>query len=164
MRDSTFKPVCKAYLERMPIIPNPDDSSYCVICSTSTAQMELVAMLPCSHSFHETCIRGWFSSSNTCPTCRRSLYTSNVEFFKSIGDRTSALRAEIAELEERDAALGEAVHAVQSMAKAKQVKPEQAEVEVHSSFPHFFSQSLTGPRRAKRMQSAPTIPHRPDYS
>ena len=161
MRDSSFKPVCKAYLERMPVIPNPEDGAYCVICSTSMASMELVAILPCSHSYHEACIRGWFSSNNTCPSCRLTLFTSDVKDFQSIGDSTAAMRAEITELEERDAALTEAVAAVQSMVKPKPTtaQPPQCTVD----FPHFFSQSLTGSRSAVRVPTAPTIPGRLNY-
>ena len=28
------------------------------------------SILPCGHTFHRLCIRGWLSEDNFCPTCR----------------------------------------------------------------------------------------------
>ena len=52
---------------------NLDDT--CIICRD---KMEHARKLPCSHLFHENCIRGWIENHQNCPTCRTSLIVDTV--------------------------------------------------------------------------------------
>ncbi|KAG7383626.1 hypothetical protein PHYPSEUDO_003501 [Phytophthora pseudosyringae] len=48
----------------------------CSIClneDPATDESSPVVALPCGHHFHEDCVIDWFSTSPTCPLCRRSL-------------------------------------------------------------------------------------------
>ncbi|KAG1688472.1 hypothetical protein DVH05_025775 [Phytophthora capsici] len=48
----------------------------CSIClneDPATDEARPVVALPCGHHFHEDCVIDWFSTSPTCPLCRRSL-------------------------------------------------------------------------------------------
>ncbi|KAE9314768.1 hypothetical protein PF001_g8115 [Phytophthora fragariae] len=47
----------------------------CSIClneDPATDEARPVVSLPCDHHFHEDCVIDWFSTSTTCPLCRRS--------------------------------------------------------------------------------------------
>jgi len=48
-----------------------DDS--CAICWD---KMETARRLPCSHYFHNSCLRSWLEQDISCPTCRTSLQES----------------------------------------------------------------------------------------
>lgn len=37
-------------------------------------------ILPCKHSFHDSCITNWLNISNTCPMCRFELKTDNKTY------------------------------------------------------------------------------------
>ncbi|KAI9145311.1 hypothetical protein BKA69DRAFT_560257 [Paraphysoderma sedebokerense] len=79
-------------------IPNPvlkqlsRNCSECVICQDSiipgeneSVDPDTITVMPCNHLFHTSCIQPWLSSSsNTCPTCRYPLETSNPEYNKSV--------------------------------------------------------------------------------
>lgn len=45
----------------------------CCVCLGDFSAGEGVLHLPCSHMFHEACIRTWFKTSSKCPTCRYQL-------------------------------------------------------------------------------------------
>jgi len=153
MHDQSFKPVCKAYLERMPIYPNRcSESCFCVICSSAIAENEIVAQLPCMHAYHESCIRSWFSSNNTCPTCRSTLYTDDASYFTSVGDSKAAMRAEVRALEVRDEVLTEAVKTVKALIPKKKNQTITAPPQNHVHAPFFLSQPLTGRRRSRPIQ------------
>jgi hypothetical protein len=42
----------------------------CRICLQDTTASELVCTLPCTHAFHNDCIKHWLSVSGNCPLCR----------------------------------------------------------------------------------------------
>ncbi|KFY59592.1 hypothetical protein V496_05627 [Pseudogymnoascus sp. VKM F-4515 (FW-2607)] len=42
----------------------------CSVCMDDVVLGEEVVALPCSHWFHETCVKAWLSEHNTCPICR----------------------------------------------------------------------------------------------
>mmetsp|Transcript_20973 Transcript_20973/g.69964 ORF Transcript_20973/g.69964 Transcript_20973/m.69964 type:complete len:114 (+) Transcript_20973:194-535(+) len=42
----------------------------CSICLSTIFQGNLMAILPCSHRFHEQCVLRWLNQSRACPYCR----------------------------------------------------------------------------------------------
>ena len=60
---------------------NPDDTSdipLCTICHSplqeeDTQSGELIIRLPCSHGFHDVCVRRWLHHHTKCPVCRFNL-------------------------------------------------------------------------------------------
>ncbi|KAL0244176.1 hypothetical protein GEMRC1_008261 [Eukaryota sp. GEM-RC1] len=42
----------------------------CNICLENFQEGEVASVLPCMHTFHKTCLRRLFTSSNRCPSCR----------------------------------------------------------------------------------------------
>ena len=63
----------------------PNDNNICPICMGSMdffnlnqrgeSEQQGVTELPCSHKFHDNCIRGWSeNNNNTCPVCRKNMY------------------------------------------------------------------------------------------
>lgn len=42
----------------------------CPVCFESYKLSECRIFLPCTHSFHKTCIIPWFQTNNTCPVCK----------------------------------------------------------------------------------------------
>ncbi|OBT66313.1 hypothetical protein VE03_04291 [Pseudogymnoascus sp. 23342-1-I1] len=42
----------------------------CSVCMDDVVLDEEVVALPCTHWFHETCVKAWLSEHNTCPICR----------------------------------------------------------------------------------------------
>lgn len=58
--------------------PSHCNSDVCAICleDIGTSTNEPIARLPCMHTFHSTCVIGYFASSNTtqCPLCRKAVY------------------------------------------------------------------------------------------
>ncbi len=40
------------------------------ICAICLEYMETGMQLPCTHIFHEECVRSWISEKHSCPTCR----------------------------------------------------------------------------------------------
>jgi len=49
-------------------IEDPDGE--CPICMITLDAEPSFRLDSCSHSFHEVCIKQWFSKNETCPTCR----------------------------------------------------------------------------------------------
>jgi hypothetical protein len=50
------------------------DASYseliCCICTDKFVVNDMLAVLECGHSYHQTCIKGWLPINATCPVCR----------------------------------------------------------------------------------------------
>ena len=44
----------------------------CPICMDECLINEIIAILPCKHKFHITCISKWFDTKRSCPLCRES--------------------------------------------------------------------------------------------
>lgn len=53
----------------------PDHKAECSICMDNVELGTEVAVLPCKHWFHYSCIEAWLSQHNTCPHCRRGINT-----------------------------------------------------------------------------------------
>lgn len=43
----------------------------CALCLEDYELNEQVVVLPCTHFFHEECVRPWFAKSNLCPLCQQ---------------------------------------------------------------------------------------------
>lgn len=48
----------------------PEGNAECSVCMDDVVLDEEVVALPCSHWFHEACVKAWLSEHNTCPICR----------------------------------------------------------------------------------------------
>lgn len=46
------------------------DSDKCPVCWET---LDKARKLPCSHIFHQNCLRSWLEQDTSCPTCRKSL-------------------------------------------------------------------------------------------
>lgn len=59
-------------LNRFPTVEHTNGSEeYCSICCEKFVRREKLKLLPaCCHTFHRSCIIGWFKNKNTCPLCR----------------------------------------------------------------------------------------------
>jgi hypothetical protein len=54
----------------------------CVICLNFLYDH---MVLPCKHVFHNRCIQRWMKRHNSCPICRKSIFTNlNTESFSNI--------------------------------------------------------------------------------
>ena len=62
----------------------------CAICFESQQNIDYV-LLSCGHSYCFTCIRTWFYTSNTCPSCRN---IENDKIHKSLISSTKKLFTE----------------------------------------------------------------------
>ncbi|GMH38070.1 hypothetical protein BSKO_05954 [Bryopsis sp. KO-2023] len=53
------------------------DPLVCVICQCTLNQNDRVKQLPCSHLFHESCLRRWLYQKANCPVCREMVRDSD---------------------------------------------------------------------------------------
>jgi hypothetical protein len=56
--------------------PNDDKCTICYEDFTDLADLEF---LPCAHKFHSKCIQQWLSQKSTCPLCKISIYTQDLD-------------------------------------------------------------------------------------
>jgi E3 ubiquitin-protein ligase RNF115/126 len=76
--DSTGPPpVSKEVIDALPIInvktDQVDAKLQCSVCWEDFMLGENVRQLPCTHIYHEPCIRPWLELHGTCPICRQNL-------------------------------------------------------------------------------------------
>lgn len=60
----------------------------CVICLDAFIEGSKVALLPCKHYYHKTCINSWLYSHNTCPICKRD-FSKQLEELLSMSTNTT---------------------------------------------------------------------------
>ena len=49
------------------------------ICQDNVFENEkVVAVLPCGHTFHESCIIQWVNRKNNCPYCKRTVQSNDI--------------------------------------------------------------------------------------
>lgn len=63
----------------------------CAICQNDYKKKDNILLLPCSHSFHQDCIKPWFKKNINCPNCRNDVIEQNnlikkLEKCKSLKD------------------------------------------------------------------------------
>ncbi|KYB24961.1 E3 ubiquitin-protein ligase Iruka isoform X1 [Tribolium castaneum] len=76
--DSTGPPpVSKEVIDALPVInvksDQVDAKLQCSVCWEDFQLGENVRQLPCTHIYHEPCIRPWLELHGTCPICRQNL-------------------------------------------------------------------------------------------
>jgi len=57
-----------------------NEGSECSICLCDLEAGRTALRLPCSHLFHEDCVKDWLQKSNECPVCRFELPTDDAEY------------------------------------------------------------------------------------
>jgi len=70
-------------LEALPrcMVRSPDelehahDEDRCSICYVDYVVEEELVRLPCTHRYHDTCIRRWLSANTSCPICRSHVHS-----------------------------------------------------------------------------------------
>jgi E3 ubiquitin-protein ligase RNF115/126 len=69
--------VSKEVIDALPIInvktDQVDAKLQCSVCWEDFMLGENVRQLPCTHIYHEPCIRPWLELHGTCPICRQNL-------------------------------------------------------------------------------------------
>lgn len=71
----------------VPLVPHPWDyqsihaiashcDQICSICTDEFVVNDMLAVLQCGHSYHQTCIKGWLPIKASCPFCRAEVKTS----------------------------------------------------------------------------------------
>ncbi|KAL0680676.1 hypothetical protein Bca4012_047523 [Brassica carinata] len=56
--------------------PSIEDKK-CLICQSDYARGEKMIILPCTHKYHEDCIRPWLKNSKLCCVCQRQVVLSS---------------------------------------------------------------------------------------
>ncbi|KAJ9453067.1 E3 ubiquitin-protein ligase RING1 [Diplonema papillatum] len=55
------------------------NESGCSVCLEDWSVGDECICMPCSHTFHVSCLKTWLATRNTCPTCRHQLPTNDIE-------------------------------------------------------------------------------------
>lgn len=86
----------------------------CIICCEEMEEGEVLAQMPCSHTFHDKCLKSWLSAQNTCPSCRYALSVAENGEMEGHGDRAGEHTENI------DAAEG-------TPPRSEEIRPEEGE-------------------------------------
>ncbi|XP_038685649.1 E3 ubiquitin-protein ligase BIG BROTHER-like [Tripterygium wilfordii] len=46
------------------------EKSECLICKMEYKRGDMITTLPCTHQYHETCIKNWLQESKSCCLCK----------------------------------------------------------------------------------------------
>jgi hypothetical protein len=65
----------KETLSSLPLKTIDKSDDKCAVCLDDFVEGDKVPQLPCSHYFHDACVKEWLKSHHTCPTCRFDLPT-----------------------------------------------------------------------------------------
>lgn len=76
-RSPTNPPASKDFVNSLKTVQINDEN-----CSICLGVLRDGFKLPCTHYYHETCIRPWFALHNTCPSCRKEYVTDDAEYEK----------------------------------------------------------------------------------
>mmetsp|Transcript_103362 Transcript_103362/g.236857 ORF Transcript_103362/g.236857 Transcript_103362/m.236857 type:complete len:308 (+) Transcript_103362:66-989(+) len=83
--------VCAAQLRCFHVRPatqqqsSSSEGEECAVCWEGVEEGDPVMELPCSHYYHDKCLRSWFAKNNTCPTCRKEFPTEDLEYYEANG-------------------------------------------------------------------------------
>lgn len=77
--DGAAKPVACAPRRLVGTARAHNHQTSCAVCLQEFQAEELAVRLPCSHLFHEDCVRQWLKKHHTCPTCRKPLKASGPD-------------------------------------------------------------------------------------
>jgi E3 ubiquitin-protein ligase ATL6/9/15/31/42/55 len=82
-RTNLRKGVDPVTIRALPVYSYCGDAKYqidCAICLSEFEEKEAVKVIPfCKHVFHPECIDMWLSSQVTCPVCRATRFSDEVE-------------------------------------------------------------------------------------
>ncbi|GBM58542.1 hypothetical protein AVEN_268614-1 [Araneus ventricosus] len=73
---STLMPDASNSGENTPPSGDTATECRCSVC-LDTSRYKTMKSLPCSHSFHQTCIDKWLRANRSCPICRKVPMTTN---------------------------------------------------------------------------------------
>jgi hypothetical protein len=71
---SVSKGLPPAVFEQLPrkeLEENLDDQ--CTVCFCGMEKGEIIIILPCSHTFHDGCLKEWLAKEKVCPLCKREI-------------------------------------------------------------------------------------------
>ncbi|KAF6031835.1 hypothetical protein EB796_009840 [Bugula neritina] len=94
-------PASKEVVENLPCVQvneeDVDDDYMCAICRVNYNTKDSPRLLPCSHKFHDGCVKPWLMKTNTCPECRSELPTDDeaYEAFKKYKSRETQRKYEL---------------------------------------------------------------------
>mmetsp|Transcript_3230 Transcript_3230/g.5004 ORF Transcript_3230/g.5004 Transcript_3230/m.5004 type:complete len:228 (+) Transcript_3230:117-800(+) len=63
----------------------PFDSESCSICLETFQANDIMASLPCWHTYHLNCLAPWLKSHETCPNCKTDLKPDHFKSTSTIG-------------------------------------------------------------------------------
>ncbi|XP_041375159.1 E3 ubiquitin-protein ligase AMFR-like [Gigantopelta aegis] len=72
-RHKNYLRVVKNVEAKFPMAMQEDIEKNADDCAICWERMESARKLPCSHLFHNSCLRSWLEQDTSCPTCRMSL-------------------------------------------------------------------------------------------
>ncbi|WP_422139651.1 RING finger domain-containing protein [Endozoicomonas sp. ALC020] len=59
-------------------------SDNCPVCLETFAGKKVMVLKQCKHMFHRDCLERWLSKNSTCPSCRTSLVSREVELLRAL--------------------------------------------------------------------------------
>ncbi|KAF8706514.1 hypothetical protein HU200_030790 [Digitaria exilis] len=74
--DGRFVPASREAMARLretTVAAETREEEECAVCLKSFEEGDRMGAMPCSHEFHDGCIRRWLAISCLCPLCRFAL-------------------------------------------------------------------------------------------
>ncbi|KAI8920486.1 hypothetical protein BC831DRAFT_479507 [Entophlyctis helioformis] len=94
-------PASKAFVAGLERLSTVAKDSTCHIClEMFQPAKETVNRLPCTHIFHNECIKPWLDLHNSCPACRKEYPTDDPAYEKRRKQREAALNPPAEDSEE----------------------------------------------------------------
>ncbi|WP_422473466.1 RING-H2 finger protein [Endozoicomonas sp. ALB032] len=82
-------------------------SDNCPVCLETFAGREVMVLKQCKHMFHKDCLEPWLSKNSTCPSCRISLVSREVELLRALRPSDQSRALALAMLSRRSASTRE---------------------------------------------------------